>query len=197
MVTDLRVDIISTVCLLVLVAGSFRTNPGPARPWFIFGLSAVAAAWLAIQLSGAQDARPDFKLGWLIKAIVLLDIVFLFISRFLKTVRASEDQLVAVILVTATLPFLLLDGVKAGLFDIFGANCASPRVSDFAWFTLDCLAKGGLGDLMESFNIDIFQCKPRKDSAKVSIIIFGIRTFATIVVAWLIVQAWRRARYKI
>jgi hypothetical protein len=106
------------------------------------------------------------------------------------------EALALVLLATPLLVVLLIDVIMdADIFEKTG-RCAAPSVRDYYLYVSDNIAKGVLIDLMQSYGIDLFECRPKR-SWEVGTLNFLIRSYSTYLVIWAAAQlwvAWRRRK---
>jgi hypothetical protein len=82
---------------------------------------------------------------------------------------------------------------------LFFPTCGTPTVRDYYLYVLDCLAKGAIIDLLDSFNINLYECAPAKGVFIVSMTTFLTRSLSTYVVVWIaitLLKAVWRARLR-
>jgi len=150
----------------------------------LFSVSLFVAYLLAGDSSGlARDGPPKAP-------FVAITILFL-IGRECLDLAANPTKtgfraLSWVLLLIANAPLMLLEACAPGTFEIFDASCRHPNISTYAWFVLDNLMKGTVLDFLQSFDISLNSCMPRKGDFGVSLIRFGLRAFTTYVVLWLV-----------
>lgn len=91
--------------------------------------------------------------------------------------------------VTGVLPwFVFYLGTSVKFF----SGCAQPTPWDYYLYVLDCLAKGALFDLMESYSLSLYTCEPNAQSFVVSTTTFVLRVFSASVIVWAVARTWRR-----
>jgi len=136
---------------------------------YVFGMFFIGSAVLFAVMLAA------YRLGWSDKEQTPLSIVVLGTS--------------GAFLFALPLGLGMVDK-DAGVGFLLDSSCRDLSYRDYHWYLLDSLAKGAVLDFLESFDINLWTCPPRK-TPLVGLITFAIRTCMTTLSLWLLVHWWR------
>ena len=79
---------------------------------------------------------------------------------------------------------------------LFSSECGTTTLSDYYFYMLDNIAKGAVLDLLQSYDIHLWRCPPRKGSLLVGTLNFAIRGYVTYIVIRTALMAWRQWRHE-
>lgn len=80
--------------------------------------------------------------------------------------------------------------------DVFDPTCRTITSVDYSWFVWDALAKGATFDVLESFNIDLYRCRPNKNSVVASVLQLIFRSISSLVLVVLLFDIARSRSHR-